>query len=251
MERKNEEYYTIDILHIVKTLWHRAWLIVLCGILFAGAGFSVAKFLVKPTYSSSVMLYVNNGTGSGNPTFNISSSQIVAAQELVKTYGEFLSNRESMEQVIREADLSYEYEELSKMIKSAPSNGTEVMKVTVVAKDPEEAALIANTASAVLQDRIGDIIPGATVAIVSRAVPEYKKVGPSGLKYTAVGLCLGVLLMVGLITLHAVMDDRIHDEEYVLEHCGYPVLAKIPDLVNAKGRRYGYYYYRHRDDSGE
>ena len=78
MERKNEEYYTIDILHIVKTLWHRAWLIVLCGILFAGAGFSVAKFLVKPTYSSSVMLYVNNNTSSSgtNPIFSMSSTVV-------------------------------------------------------------------------------------------------------------------------------------------------------------------------------
>jgi hypothetical protein len=38
------------------------------------------------------------------------------------------------------------------------------------------------------------------------------------------------------------MDDTIHDEEYVLRTYDYPILAKIPNLVNDSAKRYGYYY---------
>lgn len=37
-EKSTREYYTIDVLHIVKSLWRRAWLIALCGLLAAGIG---------------------------------------------------------------------------------------------------------------------------------------------------------------------------------------------------------------------
>lgn len=246
MENKKEEYYTIDLVRILKTMWHRAWLIMLAGLLFAACGFSVARFLIAPTYSSSVMLYVNNSSSStsANPYFSMSSSQISAAQQLVKTYGEILNNRTTLERVIAKTGVGYDYKELAEMIKAAPSNDTEIMKVTVVSEDPEEAALIANAVCEILPERIAEIIDGATMEVVEYAIPEYKKVGPSVTKYTAVALILGVLAAGGLLALFTILDDRIHDEEHILQNYDTPILAKIPDLMHVKGKHYGYYYRR-------
>ena len=72
-ENKNSEYYTIDLLHIFKTLWRRVWVIILVGLLGAVIGFSCASFVVTPQYSSSIMLYVNNGVSVGGASFSISS----------------------------------------------------------------------------------------------------------------------------------------------------------------------------------
>ena len=55
-EKNSGEFYTIDLLHIIKFLWRRAWLIVLAGILVAAIGFSISAFIIAPTYSSSVKL---------------------------------------------------------------------------------------------------------------------------------------------------------------------------------------------------
>ena len=44
------------------------------------------------------------------------------------------------------------------------------------------------------------------------------------------------------IAIIAMMDDRIHDEDYIIETYEYPILAKIPDLVNTDGKKYSYYY---------
>ena len=40
-EKNTKEYYTIDVLHIVKSLWRRVWVIGLCGLLAAVMGLSV------------------------------------------------------------------------------------------------------------------------------------------------------------------------------------------------------------------
>lgn len=241
-----KEYYTIDLLHIVKTLGRRAWLIALVGLLAAAIGFSVASFLIAPTYSSSIMLYVNNSSISvGGASFSISSSQIVAAQSLVKTYSEILYTRETLEEVIEKSGVPYTYGQLRGMISAEPANETEIMKVTVVAEDPYDAAKIAACISEVLPIRIDKIIDGATMEVVESAIPNPHKIAPSITKYTAVGLALGVLLATVAVAIAAMMDDTIHDEEYVLRTFDCPILAKVPDLLYSGSKRYGYYYRKH------
>ncbi len=243
-ERLNREYYTIDLMHIVKSLWQRAWLIILSGLIAASIGFSVSTFIIEPEYSSSIMLYVNNSSFSlGNTSFSISSSEITAAQSLVKTYGEILNNRTTMQRVIEKADVDYSYSELIDKVKATQSNDTEIMKVTVTTNDPYEAAKIANCIAEVLPVRISEIIDGASMEVVDAAVPNLEKVAPSITRYTAVALVLGVVLSVLAITVLSILDDTIHNEEYVLQTYNYPILAKIPDLLGSGGKKYAYRRY--------
>ncbi len=243
-KNNNVEYYTIDLIHIVKSLWQRAWLIILSGIIAAAIGFSVATFVIAPEYSSSIMLYVNNSSFSlGNTSFSISSSEITAAQSLVKTYSEILKNRTTLERVIEKADINYTYVELIEKIEAVQSNDTEIMKVTVTTNDPYEASKIANCIAEILPVRISEIIDGASMEVVDAAVPNMNKVSPSITKFTAVGLVLGVMLAVVAIFVAAILDDTIHDEEYVLQTYDYPILAKVPDLLNSSNKKYSKYGY--------
>jgi len=243
-EKNSREYYSIDLLHVVKSLWRRAWLIGLCGLLVAALGFAVSAFLIKPSYSSSIELYVNNKTVSlgGNSDFSISSSDLTASQGLVRTYGVILHSRSTLEQVIEKADLDCTWKQLAERIEYAPSNNTEVMHVTVTTHDPYESSKIANTIADVLPDRISDIIDGATMKLVNSAVPELEKVGPSVTMYTAIGMILGVLLMMIILIVRAIMDDTIHDSDYVLKTYDYPILGKVPNLVYSGNKSYGGYY---------
>lgn len=242
-DKNFKDYYTIDLLHIVKTLWQRAWVIAVAGLAAALLAFITSAFLITPTYSSSIMLYVNNSSFSlGNTSFSISSSEISAAQSLVKTYGELLNNRTTLERIIEKTGVDYTYEELSKMIISEPSNDTEIMRVTVTTDDPYEAAKIANCIAEVLPVRISEIIDGASMEVIDSAIPNLEKVAPSITQYTAVGLLLGVLVSVIVLIISAMLDGTIHDEEYVLRTYDYPILAKVPDLFGTDGRKYGYYY---------
>lgn len=241
-EKNTREYYTIDVLHIVKSLWKRVWVIALCGLLAAAIGFSISAFAIAPTYSSYVKLYVNNSSFSlGNTNFSISSSELTAAQSLVRTYGDILDSRSTLERVIEKAEVDYTWKELSEMIDYAPSNDTEIMRVTVTCENPYEASKIANTIAEVLPVRISEIIDGASMEVVDSAVPEIEKVAPSITQYTAIGLALGVLVSIIVLVILALMDDTIHDEEYVLRTYDYPILGKVPDLLNTGNKSYGYY----------
>lgn len=245
MENKQtKEYYSIDVIHILKTLWDRVWIIIIASLLAASLGFGLSAFVIAPTYESSILLYVNNSSFSvGDMNFTMSASQITAAQSLVKTYTEILTNRTTLERVIDKTGVDYTYKTLSGMIEAEPANETEIMKVTVTAKDPYEAAKIANGIAEVLPVRISEIIDGATMEVVDSAIPNLDKVAPSVTKYTALGLLLGLVLSVGVLVVFALMDDTIHDEEYILQNYNCPILAKIPDLMDSHGKHYGYNYY--------
>ncbi len=241
-EKNNREYYTIDVLHILRSLWRRAWVIILCALLAGALGFSMSAFMIAPTYSSYVKLYVNNNSFSlGNTSFSISASELSAAQSLVKTYGDILESRSTLERVREKAEVEYSWKTLSSMIRYAPSNETEIMRVTVTCEDPYEATRIANAVAEVLPVRISEIIDGASMEVVDSAIPDTAKVAPSITKYTAVGLFLGALASIGVLIVFALLDDTIHDEEYVLRMYDYPILGKVPDLLNTGNKSYSYY----------
>lgn len=241
-EKMKQEYYTIDILHIIKYLWRRAWLIAICGVLAAAAGFSYAKFVIAPTYSSSIKLYVNNNSFSlGNSSFSISASELSAAQSLVKTYGEILNSRSTLERVAEKAKVDYSWKDLEKMIKYSAANETEIMRVTVTCEDPYEASKISNAIAEVLQVRISEVIDGASMEVVDSAIPDLEKVAPSITKYTAIAGVIGVLIICMILVVQALMDDTIHDEEYILKNYDCPILGKVPDLMTPGDKSYSYY----------
>lgn len=241
-QKLDSEYYVIDLLHIAKNLWRRAWLIILTGLITAVIGFSFSSFVITPQYSSSIMLYVNNSSLSiGSASFSISSSEISAAQSLVKTYIVMLQNRTTLESIIDKAEVDYTYKELYEMIEASSVNETEVMQVTVTSDDPYEASKIVNAIAEVLPRRISEIIEGSSMEVVDSGIPNLQKVSPSIARYTEIGFILGVLLSAIGISIAAILDDTIHDEEYVLQTYDYPILAKVPNLLNSGSKQYGYY----------
>lgn len=245
---KSQDYYVIDFIHIVKSVWRRIWIVVLVAIIGGGVGFFYSSFLITPQYSSSIMLYVNNSSFSlGSSSFSISSSELTAAQGLVKTYTVILKNRTTLNQVIEKAGVAYTYEELYGMIKADSVNETEVLKVTVTTDDPYVATDIVNTIAEVLPDRISDIIEGSSMEVVDIGVVNTQKVSPNITRYTEVGLLLGALIALVVLIIVALLDDTIHDDEYVLRNYDYPILAKVPNLLGTSDKQYAYYYQRKKN----
>ena len=239
--QQNDEM-VIDLVQLARALWHRAWAIVLAMAVFGAAAFSYAYFLITPLYKSSAMLYVNNSSISVGST-QVDLSDLSAAQSLVETYIVILKTRGTLEQVIDEAGLSYDYETLSDMIEAGAVNSTEVFSIEVTSADPAEAEKIANTIAELLPDRIAEIVEGSSVKIVDYAIVPSHKSSPSLSRYTLIGVLLGAVVSCGIIVLRVLFDEQIRDEDYVRETFGLPLLAAVPDLTR-KSSGDSYYYYK-------
>ena len=236
----NNEEMVIDLVQLAKALWRRAWAILLAMVVFGGAAFSYAYFIITPLYKASAMLYVNNSSLSVGST-KVDLSDLNAAQSLVDTYIVILKTRTTLEDVIEAAGLSYDYETLSDMIEAGAVNSTEVFSIEVTSPDPAEAEKIANTIAELLPDRIAEIVDGSSVRIVDYAVVPSHKASPSLSRYTLLGLLLGAVVSCGVIVLRVLFDEQIRDEDYVRETFDLPLLAAVPDLT---AKSTGDYYYR-------
>lgn len=236
MNHTNEER-EVDLFRLLKALWRKAWAIALAAILFGGSFFAGTLLFIKPLYTAKSLMYVNSSNITvGGTKVSISQSELTAAKTLVDTYIVILNTRTTLEDVIAQSGVSYTYEELMerKMISAAAVNGTEVFAIEVTSTDPREAELLANTIARILPEKIASIVEGSSARIVDYAVVPAEKASPNLTKNAIIGAALGFMLACGVTIILELMDEQIHDSDYLSETYDIPVLAVIPDLLSAK-----------------
>lgn len=254
----NMEEDTIDLLELAKAIWKNILIIALVAVLFGSLAFGYTAFLVEPKYQATASLYVNNSSFSlGSTSFSISTAELNASSSLVDIYIYILNSRTTMEDVIKDANLSYTTEELSKMVSAKGVNSTGAFEVTVTSTDPAESELIANTIAKLLPDRIAEIVDGSSVRIVDYAIIPAHRSSPSMVKNTAMGILAGGFLAAAVVVVLFLLDDKSKvmiqsvDELRAI----YPdimVLAMIPDM-RVSDKKKGYYsnYYYYEQAEGE
>ncbi len=241
MERKDEEV-EIDLMQFLKAIMRKFWAVILAAAIFGGCTLVYTALFVTPLYKSRTLLYVNNNSVSvGDAKLSISSGDLSAAQGLVDTYTIILGTRTTLDEVIETAGLSYTYEELKEMITAASVNGTQIFYVEVTSPDPVEAEKIANTIGRILPSKIASIVEGSSTRIVDYAVVPARKASPNIIRNTVLGALVGVILACGIVIVRELMDDKIHNPDYLMETYDLPVLAVIPDLsLDGSKNKYGY-----------
>lgn len=245
MEKKeisSNEYLVIDVKQIFRTLWEKAWVILLVSILCGGAMLAFTRFLIAPKYAADVMLYVNNrATDDGKDS--VSQTDLTAAQSLVKTYVVILRNNTTLQQIIDLTGVNRTCDELKKMISAEAVNETEVFRVTVTSESPEEATQLAHAIVEILPARVEYIIKDSTMRLVDDNSANVVRVSPNLTKNTIMGALIGFVGACVLFLVIAMLDDTIRDEDYLTQNYEVPILAKIPDLMaeEPSGRKYSYY----------
>lgn len=235
MENRNDSELEIDVLKLLQSIWRKAWVILLVTILAGSAAFAGTAVFIRPKYRAEALMYVNSSNISvGGTKVSISQSELTAAQTLVDTYIVILNTRTTLEDVIAQTGVPYTYEELRNMITAEAVNGTEVFSIQVVSRSPSEAETLANAIARILPEKIASIVEGSSARIVDYAVVPAKKDSPSLIKSTAIGAVLGFFLTCGVVVVQELMDDLIHDADYLTQTYDVPVLAVIPDLLSTK-----------------
>lgn len=242
MDEKNE-VLEIDLLELAKALLYRWWIILLAIIIGAAGVGAYAVFGIAPEYQSSILMYVNNSTISvGSAAVSISSGELSAAKTLVDTYCVILKTRLTLEEVIKDADLSYTYEQLKKMISAGSEEGTEIFRITVTSTDPEEACKIANTIAEVLPEKISNVVDGSSVKAVDLAVVPNHRSSPSYSRYALIGALVGAVIVGGVIVVLELFNDHVTSTDWLVDAFKneYPLLSVIP-RSGGKGSKYSRY----------
>lgn len=219
--------------------------IVFMAIIGAAIGYSVARFIITPTYSASTSMLVNRSTDNTQAAANLSDQQ--ADVQIINTYknlvissnvmGDVSNKLKNPERIVVQKARAAEYEtledgsrrlvrparkevtkpatqkkynltidELKDMVSISSQQNSQVFAINVKSSDSKQSALVANTVADSFKDKIGNFMKINNVSIIDSAKTPEQPVGPNKKLFTLAGL-----IILGGITFLAVLIRELSD----------------------------------------
>ena len=228
MNNKENQAVEIDVFAMLKTLWKRKFSIVLVALVFAIAAFGYSAFLAKKEYQSTSRIYVVSRQNQDNNA--LTNSDLQAGSYLVKDYREIILSQNVLSQAIEELKLDLTPAELSKKISVSVPTDTRILSITAKDGDPKEAARIANGLRNVAAEKIISVTKVSDVTTLDEAEVPQSPSSPNIKRNVLLGFIAGAGLMVVLMVVVEVLDDRVKRPEDVEELMGLTLLGIVPDI---------------------
>ncbi len=228
MNNQENQAVEIDVFAMLKTLWKRKFSIVLVALVFAIAAFGYSAFLAKKEYQSTSRIYVVSRQNQDNNA--LTNSDLQAGSYLVKDYREIILSQNVLSQAIEELKLDMTPAELSKKISVSVPTDTRILSITAKDGDPKEAARIANGLRNVAAAKIISVTKVSDVTTLDEAEVPQSPSSPNIRRNVLLGFIAGAGLMVVLMVVVEVLDDRVKRPEDIEELMGLTLLGIVPDI---------------------
>ena len=228
MNNQENQAVEIDVFAMLKTLWKRKFSIVLVALVFAIAAFGYSAFLAKKEYQSTSRIYVVSRQNQDNNA--LTNSDLQAGSYLVKDYREIILSQNVLSQAIEELKLDMTPAELSKKISVSVPTDTRILSITAQDGNPKEAARIANGLRNVAAEKIIAVTKVSDVTTLDEAEVPQSPSSPNIRRNVLLGFIAGAGLMVVLMVVVEVLDDRVKRPEDIEELMGLTLLGIVPDI---------------------
>lgn len=228
MNNQENQAVEIDVFAMLKTLWKRKFSIVLVALVFAIAAFGYSAFLAKKEYQSTSRIYVVSRQNQDNNA--LTNSDLQAGSYLVKDYREIILSQNVLSQAIEELKLDMTPAELSKKISVSVPTDTRILSITAKDGNPKEAARIANGLRNVAAEKIISVTKVSDVTTLDEAEVPQSPSSPNIRRNVLLGFIAGAGLMVLLMVVVEVLDDRVKRPEDIEELMGLTLLGIVPDI---------------------
>ena len=228
MNNQENQAVEIDVFAMLKTLWKRKFSIALVALVFAIAAFGYSAFLAKKEYQSTSRIYVVSRQNQDNNA--LTNSDLQAGSYLVKDYREIILSQNVLTQAIEELKLDLTPAELSKKISVSVPTDTRILSITAKDGDPKEAARIANGLRNVAAEKIISVTKVSDVTTLDEAEVPQSPSSPNIRRNVLLGFIAGAGLMVVLLVVVEVLDDRVKRPEDIEELMGLTLLGVVPDI---------------------
>ena len=225
---KEQQEIGIDPLLLLASLWRKKILIILVAIITGGLTFIYSALIVRPQYTSTSRIYVvNHGQGEQNVLTN---QALQAGSYLVKDYQEIILSQDVLEKVIANQKLTMTPKQLASKIKVSVPRDTRIVSINVKDTDPDKASQLANELRVVAAEKIKAVTKVSDVTTLEEARPALSPSSPNIRRNTVLGVAGGAVIIIVLLTLKELLDDRVKRPEDIEEVLELPLLGVIPKV---------------------
>lgn len=257
----------LELSHLWQIIKKYFWGLIFMAIIGAGVGYSIAKFVISPTYSSSTSMLVNR-SAEDNSTINANLSDQQADVQLISTYKNLITSsnvlgtvsgklahpsrivvkkaREAVYQTLPDGTnvlVTPAQEEVSKqsnkkgyklsvddlkdMVSISSQPNSQVFSIDVKSNNPQLSANIANEVADVFKDKIGNFMKINNVSIIDKATENTKPVSPNVKLFTFAGFVIFAGLSFLFVLVKELTDTTIKSSDEVVELLGITNLGTI------------------------
>ncbi len=238
-----EEMGLEPILKLARQLINKWWLIVILAVVFAVAGFGVAKLTYQETYTSGIIFNVSNkdrdmvgAAGTYTTVGDAQASTYIANnfKVLIQNGNDFISKVQKIVETTTGQEYSKDY--LRSLIDVEVVVDTTLIKVTVRAETEDLAYAVSTAIQSVYPEFSKDIFPTADISVADNATKAQLAVDSSTLIYTAIGFLAGIALAVVLVLINGKIQNKLFSSEDIKKNFNINILATVSDI---KGKKKG------------
>ena len=229
---KEQEKFEIDVFQLVKVLWKRKFLIVLAAMIAGLATFAYSSFVIQPQYTSTTRIYVVNRNQADKP--GLTNQDLQAGSYLVKDYREIILSQDVLEKVVADQKLTMDAKTLGRKVSVTVPADTRIVSISVRDGKPEEASRIANALREVAAQKIISVTRVSDVTTLEEARPATSPSSPNIRRNTMMATIAGVGIVIVIVLLVELLDDRVKRPEDIEEVMHISLLGVIPNLEKLK-----------------
>ena len=221
-EEKESELDLYELFSYFLKKWPVILIGLLVGMILSGA---VTLFFMTPKYTATSKIYmVSSSTDSV-----VDLTDLNIGTSLSSDYEELLMTRPILEEVIKDNNLKYSYEDISEMVSINTITDTRILVIHATSTDPKEAKNIANALAKKAVKELPKLMDTSKPNIAEAAIIPKEKSSPSILKNTLLGGLIGIILVMGFYTFLFIRDDTLNSSEDVEKAFGVMPLAVVPE----------------------
>lgn len=234
-EDEHEEEMSIDLVELFFHVLSKIHYVVIAAVIGTLLAYLYVHFCYTPTYQATAKLYIQNSSG-----ISVSVGDMQVASNLTQDYSEVFKTWEVMEGV-RDAmpglteswdvPCTVEEAELSELKVSVPSN-TRVLYITVEHPRGEVAITMANAYADKALEFIMSRMGNAYEPTEFSAAKDAKVVGMTKVRFLLLGFMAGAVLVLAVVVMLFLLDDRPHTPDDITKVAGIPTLAVVPREQN-------------------
>lgn len=228
-KKDTDQVIEISLVDILLSLKNHIVLIILVLVLFTGLFWVISRFLIVPTYDSTVKFYIEASTvENDNPSAGLQAVNL--AQRIANTYIELMKTNSFCDLLVEESGRDLTVKELRGMIKYKSVQDTEILEASVRTSDPDLSLEIANTLAEVAPDAMNEIKSNATLTVIDQPRRAKVQSTPNVLRNTAIGFVFGLFAGSLLAVFIDRFNIRIKTEEDITNNFDITVIGVVPKI---------------------
>ncbi|SDM77501.1 YveK family protein [Bacillus sp. OK048] len=210
-KRRAKEINLKDLFQVLK---RRFWIIFIFTVLASIAGVFMNQTSTTPLYLTSSRIIIG------------------ADAESRKTLQVIIKDSTILDKVVQELNLTQSAEALAGQITVASVESSQVVSISVVDRDPNVAAKIADTTARVFREEVPNIVGQDYVRLLSIAKINPAPINQDNGNKLFIAIFAGIVVGVGLAFLVESLDDKIRSEREIESLFGAPVLGRVSKMNN-------------------